>query len=145
MKLREIRISKNRQQKELAKAIGTDEPMMSKFENYKCLPIPTMMKKLTDELGCSVDDIYEPHEVYYQDGKPKVVEKQKKTLSVYNLSVRLPREARSFFKKALKKCGFKDITAWIVWCYERLQTQYGNIVENEKKDPTNAAKQEVKS
>ena len=142
MRLREIRISKHRQQKELAKAIGTDESMLSKFENYKCLPIPPMMKKLTEELGCGVDDIYEPHEVYYQD-KPQVIEKTKKTPSVYNLSVRLPKEAKSFFKKALKKCGFKDITAWIVWCYERLQTQYGNIVEKEK-DFTNAGKQEVK-
>ncbi len=67
MRLREIRKAKGRQQKELAKKIGTDEPMMSKFENYKCLPIPTMMKKLLKELGCSrVEEIYEPHEIYLQ-------------------------------------------------------------------------------
>lgn len=57
MQLRAMRIRKGRQQKELAKAIGTDEPMMSKFENYKCLPIPPMMKALCDELGCEVGDI----------------------------------------------------------------------------------------
>ncbi len=53
MRLREIRKAKGRQQKELAEKIGTDEPMMSKFENYKCLPIPSMMRKLLKELGCS--------------------------------------------------------------------------------------------
>ena len=145
MRLRELRQAAGKQQKELAKAIGTDEPMISKFENYKCLPIPPMMKKLTDELSCCVDDIYEPYEVYYQNSKPTVAKKSKNTLSVYKLSVRLPKEAKSFFKKALKKCGFKDITAWVLWCYERLQTQYGNIVENEKKDSTHAGKQDVKS
>lgn len=67
MRLREIRKAKGRQQKELAEKIGTDEPMMSKFENYKCLPIPSMMRKLLKELGCSrVEEIYEPHEVYLQ-------------------------------------------------------------------------------
>lgn len=57
MQLRAMRIRKGKQQKELAKAIGTDEPMMSKFENYKCLPIPpienggttnTVMKRLRE-------------------------------------------------------------------------------------------------
>jgi transcriptional regulator with XRE-family HTH domain len=138
MRLKELRIAKGRQQKELAQKIGTDEPMMSKFENYKCLPIPEQMNRLVEELGCSIDDIYEPHEVYYQRGNTTA---KKKSPTVYNLSVRLPRESKSFLKKALKKCGFKDITAWILWCYERLQTQYGNIVESEKKDSTHAAKQ----
>lgn len=69
MQLRAMRIRKGRQQKELAKAIGTDESMMSKFENYKCLPIPPMMKALCDELGCEVGDIYEPHEIFLTSPK----------------------------------------------------------------------------
>ena len=76
MQLRAMRIRKGRQQKELAKAIGTDEPMMSKFENYKCLPIPPMMKALCDELGCEVGDIYEPHEIFLTS--PKVTVKVSK-------------------------------------------------------------------
>ena len=76
MQLRAMRIRKGRQQKELAKAIGTDEPMMSKFENYKCLPIPPMMKALCDELGCEVGDIYEPHEIFLTSPKVTVKGKQ---------------------------------------------------------------------
>ena len=45
-KLRQVRIAKGRQQKELAQKIGTDEPMMSRFENFKCLPIPSMLARL---------------------------------------------------------------------------------------------------
>ena len=133
MKLKQIRIAKGRQQKELAIKIGTDEPMMSKFETYKCLPVPSMMKRLTEELGVSVDDIYEPHEVYYQGARAKAsAPKKKAEEEVYHLTVNLPPEAREFFKTALKKCGFKDITAWVNWCFERLQTQYREILEKEK-------------
>ncbi len=115
MQLRAMRIRKGKQQKELAKAIGTDEPMMSKFENYKCLPIPPMMTALCRELGCEVEDIYEPHEVYLSSPKAtvKVANGKKKKKDCYHLTVNLPPEARKFFKDALQKCGFKDITA----CY----------------------------
>ena len=107
MQLRAMRIRKGRQQKELAKAIGTDEPMMSKFENYKCLPIPPMMKALCDELGCEVGDIYEPHEIFLTSPKVtvKVSKGSKKKKEFYHLTVNLPPEAREFFKEALGKCG----------------------------------------
>ena len=140
MKLKQIRVAKGRQQKELAIKIGTDEPMMSKFENYKCLPVPSMMKRLTEELGVSVDDIYEPHEIYMQSIKAKTSAPKKKDEEVYHLTVNLPPEAREFFKMALKKCGFKDITAWANWCFERLQSQYREILEKEK-DSAHAGKQ----
>ncbi|MBO5415141.1 MAG: helix-turn-helix transcriptional regulator [Clostridia bacterium] len=94
MKLKQIRIAKGRQQKELARKIGTDEPMMSKFENYKCLPVPSMMKLLTEELGVSIDDIYEPHEIYMQGVRAKESTPRKKVESeVYHLTVNLPPEA----------------------------------------------------
>lgn len=142
MQLKQMRIRKGRQQKELARAIGTDEPMMSKFENYKCLPIPPMMKALCRELDCKVEDIYEPHEIFLSE--PKVVvkpSKKRKAKEVYHLTVNLPPEARTFFKTALARCGFKDITAWVNHCFERLKTQYQQILEDEKKDLAPAAKQ----
>lgn len=142
MQLRAMRIRKGRQQKELAKAIGTDEPMMSKFENYKCLPTPPMMKALCQELGCKVEDIYEPHEIYLSTPKATVKEPKGKKgkKEIYHLTVNLPPEARRFFKEALQKCGFKDITAWVNHCFERLQAKYAQILEDEK-DSAPAAKQ----
>lgn len=133
MKLREIRISRNKQQKELAKAVGTDEPMLSKFEHYKCLPIPSMMKDLCRELECEATDIYEPNEMYYQGGIKVSSSKTRKQSEVYHLTVNLPPEAREVFKNALKKCGYKDITYWVYRCFERLKAQYEIILKAEKK------------
>ena len=141
-KLRAIRIAKGRQQKELAQKIGTDEPMMSRFENFKCLPIPSMLAKLTEELGCTVDDIYEPHEIYLQGVTVKAsTPKAKKNTEVYHLTVNLPPEAREFFKTALKKLGYKDITDWANRCFERTRRQYEELLAKEK-DSTSAAKQD---
>lgn len=141
-KLRAIRIAKGRQQKELAQKIGTDEPMMSRFENFKCLPIPSMLSKLTEELGCTVDDIYEPHEIYLQGVTVKAsAPKAKKDTEVYHLTVNLPPEAREFFKTALKKLGYKDITDWANRCFERTRRQYEELLAKEK-DSTSAAKQD---
>ena len=141
-KLRAIRTAKGRQQKELAQKIGTDEPMMSRFENFKCLPIPSMLSKLTEELGCTVDDIYEPHEIYLQGVTVKAsAPKAKKNDEVYHLTVNLPPEAREFFKTALKKLGYKDITDWANRCFERTRRQYEELLAKEK-DSTSAAKQD---
>ena len=141
-KLRAIRIAKGRQQKELAQKIGTDEPMMSRFENFKCLPIPSMLSRLTEELGCTIDDIYEPHEIYLQGVTVKAsAPKAKKNTEVYHLTVNLPPEAREFFKTALKKLGYKDITDWANRCFERTRRQYEELLAKEK-DSTSAAKQD---
>ena len=115
MRLREIRKAKGRQQKELAEKIGTDEPMMSKFENYKCLPIPSMMRKLLKELGCSrVEEIYEPHEVYLQLASINAtVAKEKKESDIYKLTATLPKGAKAIFDKALKPLGSRSITDWV--------------------------------
>ena len=134
MKLKEIRVAKGRQQKELAKAIGVDEPMISRFEHYKCLPTPPTMELLLKELNCSIKDIYKPNEIYI---KPKNnAESKAKEEDIYHLTVNLPGEAREIFKNALKKCGYKDITYWVYRCYERLKKQYEIIIKNEKDSKT---------
>ena len=143
MKLKEVRLAKNRQQKELAISIGTDEPMMSKFENYKCLPIPSMMKALLIELDCKLEDIVESSEVYVNETKVSVKQnKEAEEPKYYRLTVNLPREAKEFLKLSLKKCGYKDITYWIYRCFERLTKQYEIITKAEKeKDLITASKQ----
>ena len=139
-KLRQVRIAKGRQQKELARSIGTDEPMMSRFENYKCLPIPSMLKRLTEELGCNVEDIYESQEIYLQGASARFkAPKERKNTETYRLTVKLPNEARATLKAALKKCGYKDITDWVNRCLEKTMKQYDKIIAKEK-DSTSAGK-----
>ena len=132
MKLKQIRISKCVKAKALADAIQTDEPMISKFENYKCLPIPKQLEKICEVLECSINDIYEDEEIYIKKKNAPTIEKEK---DCYKITIRLPKEAREYLKTALKRCGYKDITYWIYRCYERLQKQYEYVT---KKDQSNA-------
>ena len=125
MKLKEMRILRGRQQKELAAAIGTDEPMMSKFENYKCLPVPSMLEKLTRELGCTVEDLYEPSEIYLQASKkPSRVGNTKRRANTYRLSVGLSVESKELLSEALQVCGYKSRAEWMRDCLAKLEREY---------------------
>ena len=135
MKLRELLQQKGIRQQELAKSVGLDEPMISKFMNYKCLPIPPDMKLICEFLNCAITDIYLENEIYMKEHKESSVSKEPEW---YNLTVRLPRNAKDLLNKAnLKKCGYKDITQWITRCYERLEKRINKINQKEK-DRTDA-------
>ncbi len=139
MNLKKIRLSRGLQQKELASLVGTDEPMISKFENYKCLPIPTVMALILKELGCKIEDIYEPNEVYYEQTIKPIPKKRR--ANIYHLTVELPDEARELFKSgALQKCGYKDITSWVNWCFNQFKKKYQKLCKKEKTSPSLQAK-----
>ena len=131
MKLREILLEQQKKAKELAVEVGTDEPMISKIINYKCLPVPLMMLAICKSLNCKVEDIYEDDEVYYKTSErphkasaeisAKTTSKQTKELNSYNLCVKLPNEARNTLaRENLRKVGYKDLTQWIWKCYRDL-------------------------
>ena len=50
MRLQEIRQKRGVEQLDLALKVGTNAPMMSNFEHYKCLPIPSMLLSMTRSL-----------------------------------------------------------------------------------------------
>lgn len=122
MKLKEILERKNKKAKVLAQEIGTDEPMISKFVNYKCLPTPVAMDNICKALDCGVQDIYEDKEVFYKKTKKASQSGSKNgEYTCYNLSVRLPREACKYLKKEnLHNVGYRNITDWIWACYRDL-------------------------
>lgn len=130
MKLRELLQQKGVRQQELAKSVGLDEPMISKFINYKCLPVPPDMNLICEFLNCAITDIYLESEIYMKQNKAS---SEMKEPEWYNLTVRLPRKAKELLNKAnLKKCGYKDITQWITRCYERLEKRIDKISQKEK-------------
>lgn len=131
MNLKQVRINKNVKAKALADAIETDEPMISKFENYKCLPIPKQLERICDYLECTIEQIYSDEEIYIKKKKEKAENKKE---DCYKITIRLPEEARKRLKTILKRCGYKDITYWIYRCYERLLKQYEYKTKN---DPSN--------
>ncbi len=137
MNLKKIRLSRGMSQKELASSVGIDEPMLSKFENYKCMPIPSTMSQILDKLNCELKDVYSNEEIYV---KTKSTKKDVKRQQHYKLTVRLPQKAKYKLNKCLRKCGYKDITYWIYRCYEELLKQYEVIEKAEKKDLTHPQK-----
>ena len=64
MNLQEKRLQAGIEQADLAQKVGTNASMMSNFEHYKCLPIPSMLTRICAELKCDVLDIYKKDEIY---------------------------------------------------------------------------------
>lgn len=120
MKLKEMRAAKNLSQPQLAEAIGTDFPMISKFENFKCLPTPGMMKSICQTLECTTEDLYEPKEITFERKA-----KKKKRRNSYKLTVELETEAKQVIKEATKALGFGNATNWVTYCYDRLKKRLG--------------------
>lgn len=114
MNLQNVRISRNIEQAELAKRVGTNAPMMSNFEHYKCIPIPGMLKKMCEILNCRTSDIYENDEIYI-NVKKESSSSNKEEPSVYKLTVNLPNSMRELLTpENLKKCGYRSLKDFIL-------------------------------
>jgi len=143
MKLRELRIEKGLKQNEFAKLVGVSNMCMCLIENYKCLPIPETMEEMCKVLDCDVNKIYEPHEIALQMVKTEQKRSEKSNKNgMYHLTVNLPKRARKFFKNNLSKLGFKNITEWVNYCFEKLESQLEE--QTKKKDFTTATTQKSK-
>lgn len=58
MSLKELRKSKKITQKELSEAIGVSQSAISHIENGKRLPSMKTAQALSDELDCTIDDLF---------------------------------------------------------------------------------------
>ncbi len=137
MNLQNQIIKSNLKSKDLAEKVGTDASMISRFNNYKCLPIPSMLEKICNVLNCNISDIYNDDEIYMKRSKKS---KRKSNYENYKITVRLPRDAKDKIHQALEVCGYKDVTYWIYRCYERLMSQYEIIEKAKKKERLKATK-----
>lgn len=136
MRLKERRLEKKVGQAELATKIGTSAPMLSNFENYKCLPVPATLRAICDELDCAVQDIYERSEIYVETRSFstgfKVNGRQEP--SVYKLSVRLPDEARDkLTQENLEKCGYHSLKDFVWHSFQRFVKQLAVITAKENR------------
>lgn len=128
MNLQSKRQEKGIEQADLAKRVGTNAPMMSNFEHYKCLPIPAMLKAICTELKCNIEDIYNQNEIYIISNKSSTNEKglirARLEPAVYKFSVRLPEEARKVFtQENLEKCGYHSLKDFAWHCWKRFEKQ----------------------
>lgn len=129
MNLQERRRELNIAQADLAKRVGTNEPMMSNFERYKCLPVPSMLEAICKELNCNVLDIYKQSEIYINNtskGRDASVDEPE----FYRFTADLPNEARKVFdSKKLRDCGFRSKKDFLYHCYKWLEKK-----QNTKKE-----------
>lgn len=127
MNLQEKRREVGLEQADLAKRVGTNAPMMSNFENHKCIPVPLMLKAICRELNCEITDIYKPEEIYVSKHKRKGALDEK---SCYRLTVDLPNKARMVFSSTnLKKHGYKNLKDFMWHCYKWLEKKMYNKKE----------------
>lgn len=107
MKLKYLLRLKNINQKELAIKTGLSEPLISKFNNYVCLPTPKDMKTICKTLKCDVLDIYEKDEIQFIKPKKKRTANE---MDCYKLTVKLNKNFRWLFEEqTLRSLGFNSL------------------------------------
>ena len=118
--IKDKRIEQGLTQQELAKRLDKDVPLISKFENFVCLPVPEDAHRLASVLNCNILEIYDEAEITFIQ-KTKSTKKPKDCdLNSYKLTAELPRDAVNWLtKENLSLLGFASIRAWANDCYER--------------------------
>ena len=137
MKLQEIRREQGIEQQDLAEKVGTNAPMMSYIERYKCLPIPTMLKEICRILNCSPLDIYNEEELYISTRRHRTANTDEKS-DVYRLTADLPNYARKILcSENLKKCGYKSLRDFIWHCFRWFEKKLKTVKNEKATKPTN--------
>lgn len=136
-KLKQLREQKGLQAKQVAEAAGIDATMYSRFENYRVLPIPPDLERITEALQCLPTDLYSPDEVRLLPDVNRVDAtggaKAYQVPNEYKMTVRLGNDCREVLtREVLQKCGYKSIGDFIGACIQKLKMQYEAISKKEK-------------
>ena len=131
MNLKQMRVQRGIQQKELARMIGVDEPTLSKLENYKFLPTPEMLTRILQILDCGIKDVYSASELRFRDNE-RAEKRERRHADCYKLTVRLPQTAKNDLQVALKALGYSSITAWLTRCTEDLRAAYEGTLKQKE-------------
>lgn len=60
MRIRELRWNAGLKQKELANRVGYTPALVNQWESGRCLPTTAALPALARELGCTIDELFEP-------------------------------------------------------------------------------------
>ena len=93
MHIREIRRAKNITQKELARAIGVDESVISRYEKGIIKPPAKRLEKIADYLGVSVNTLLDKEEAkardFYYERNMALVEYDMRSTSEFEAAKRI--------------------------------------------------------
>lgn len=126
MKLKEIRLKKDITASELAKAVGTDKYMISKFENGVCLPTPQMMKRICNFLGCEILQIYKKTEIYITPRNLAIEQRNEfNRANYYNFCCRLPKDCCNVLQQdKLSQFGYASKKDWLTKQINQFEIKY---------------------
>lgn len=127
--LRKIREKKGLTQTELAKALGTDKYMISKFENNVCLPIPIMTHRICILLDSEIDKIWKKSEIYITPRNLALERRNElNRLTYYNFACRVPKICCNMLQQdKLKQMGYSSKTEWLIKQIERFDQEFSNF------------------
>lgn len=132
MKLKELRLERCVEQKEITKVLQQVEPRIrnedvSRYETGVCLPTPPQLQKICQLLGADPDEIYTPDEMDLagcykigHSGPPK----QANDKTHYKLTANVPQSIASGLKTKTAACGYGSITGWIEAKLKELDQEY---------------------
>jgi len=123
VRIKEKRIEQGITQPELAKYIKKDVPLISKFENFVCLPVPEDVNKIAKKLKCTtILELYDEEDLrFIQEQKKQKRAKDDIELLTYRLTADIPRDAINWLtKENLKMLGYSSIKSWVNDCYRKL-------------------------
>lgn len=125
-----------------------DNPLLSKFVNDVCLPLPKTLESICKTLSCTPLDIYDKCEI---DLIPKTDDEtsgggksttskaikertRRREKNLYNLTVEIPRELaeRVFAPDALRKLGYLSKSDFVRQAVLKAAADLSTIERNEK-------------
>ena len=132
MKLKHLIAKSGKKQAEIAKELNISEPLLSKFCNYICLPIPDDFNKICNLLNCKPTDVYTKDEVLLI----KTEKAQKESDKFYKFSVRLPKDKKHLFEeKFLKQLGYYSLEKLMFdRVINHLEKKKANLVDTKSAD-----------
>lgn len=124
-----------------------DNPLMSKFVNDVCLPLPKTLETICKTLSCAPLDIYDPREIELvpqtddatgggQSTTEAAAKKRarRRDKNLYNLTVEIPRDVaeRVFAPAALRKLGYLSKSDFVRQAVAELDARLSTIEQKEK-------------
>lgn len=124
VRIKEKRIEQGLTQPELAKSINKDVPLISKFENFVCLPVPEDATKIAKTLKCTtILELYDEEDLKFLEKATTPKKKRDAVeLLVYRLTADLPRNATDWLtKENLQLLQYSSIREWVNDCFNKFK------------------------
>lgn len=126
-----------------------DNPLLSKFVNDICLPLPRTLESICKSLACKPLDLYDPREIElapppaetHADGDGNAATSnaarkraRRRDKNLYNLTVEIPRDVaeRVFAPSALRKLGYLSKSDFVRQSVAELDARLSTIERQEK-------------